>query len=81
MRRAAEWEERMPGAMTIDEARERLVTARIRWNQARAAWLDDDGSDIPGEATNRWEWAQARRAIEAAEAALAAAIVTATDDE
>jgi len=67
-------------AMTIDEARERLVTARIWWNQARAAWLDDDGSDVAGEATNRWDWAQAQRALEAAEAALAEAIVANTDE-
>lgn len=70
----------MPVTLTIDEARERLVTARIRWNQARTAWLDDDGSDIPGEATNRWEWTQAQRALEAAEAALAEAIAVSTDE-
>ena len=71
----------MQTAMTIPEARERLFIARVRWNQARAAWLDDDGSDIPGEATNRWEWAQAQRALAAAEAELAEAIAASTDEE
>jgi hypothetical protein len=66
--------------MTIDEASERLVTARIRWSQARTAWLDDDGSDIPGEAANRWEWAQAQRALAAAEAELAEAIAASADE-
>jgi hypothetical protein len=70
----------MAVTMTIDEARERLVTARIRWNQARTAWLDDDGSDIPGEASNRWEWAQAQRALEAAEAELAEVIAASVDE-
>jgi len=71
----------MQAAMTIAEARERLVTARIRWNQARTAWLDDDGSDVAGEATNRWEWAQAQRARDAAEAELAEAIAANGADE
>lgn len=71
----------MTVTMTFDEARERLVNARIRWNQARAAWLDDDGSDIPGEASNRWEWAQAQRALEVAEAGLAKVIAASADED
>ncbi len=68
----------MPAAMTIEEARERLTSAQIRWSQARANWLNDDGSDVPGEAANRWEWAQAQRALAAAEATLAEAVAANT---